>query len=75
MVKTTDKNSHTLSYQLLPKTYIQNASIYISRPRTIREKGSPTGDVIIPFVMDEFESVDINTPLDFRIAELMADGL
>jgi len=75
LVKKTDKNSHTLSYQLLPKTYIQNASIYITRPRTIREKGSPTGDVIIPFVMDEFESVDINTPLDFRIADLMADGL
>jgi N-acylneuraminate cytidylyltransferase len=70
-VKTTDQNSHTLSYQLLPTVYIQNASIYITRPRTIFEKGSPTGDVIIPFIMDELESVDINTPLDFKFAELL----
>lgn len=73
-VKTADPNSHTLSYQLLPTVYIQNASIYITRPRTIREKGSPTGDVIIPFVMNEFESVDINTPLDFKFAELLLTG-
>lgn len=70
-VKTADQNSHTLSYQLLPTVYIQNASIYITKPSTIREKKSPTGDVIIPFIMDEVESVDINTPLDFKLAELL----
>lgn len=70
-VDTADKNSHTLSYQLLPTVYIQNASIYITRPQTIFEKGTPTGDIIVPFVMDEIESVDINTPLDFKFAELL----
>lgn len=70
-VKTADLNSHTLSYQLLPTVYIQNASIYITKPRTIREKGSPTGNVIVPFIMDEVESVDINTPLDFKFAEML----
>ncbi|MBI4699330.1 MAG: acylneuraminate cytidylyltransferase family protein [Nitrospirae bacterium] len=64
-------NVHTLSYQLLPTVYIQNASIYITKPSTIRNKKSPTGDVIIPFVMDELESIDINTPLDFKIAEMI----
>jgi len=64
-------NIHTLSYQLLPTVYIQNASIYITKPETIRNKKSPTGDVIIPFVMDEMESVDINTPIDFKFAELL----
>ena len=67
-VETSDQNSHTLSYQLLPKVYIQNASIYITKPQTIRKKGSPTGDIIVPFIMDEMESVDINTPLDFKFA-------
>ncbi len=68
-------NAHTLAYQMLPTVYVQNASIYITRPRTIREKQSPTGDIIVPFVMDEIESVDINTPLDFALAELfMASG-
>jgi CMP-N-acetylneuraminic acid synthetase len=51
--------------------YIQNASIYITRPETIRSKKSPTGDTIIPFVMDEMESVDINTPIDFGFAEML----
>lgn len=70
-VKTADQNKHTLSYQLLPTVYIQNASIYITKPQTILEKGSPTGDIIVPFIMDEVESVDINTPLDFKFAELL----
>ena len=73
-VKTGEPNIHTLAYHLLPEVYIQNASIYITRPSTLRLKGSPTGDLIIPFVMDEMESIDINTPLDFRVAELVIKG-
>ncbi len=70
-VKGQDKNVHTWSYQLLPKVYIQNASIYITKPSTIKNKKSPTGDIIIPFVMDEMESIDINNPLDFAFAEMI----
>ncbi len=72
-VKTDIKNAHTLSYSMLPEVYIQNASIYITKPSTIYEKGSPTGDVIIPFVMDALESIDINIPLDFKLAEIMME--
>jgi N-acylneuraminate cytidylyltransferase len=64
-------NMHTLSYQLLPTVYIQNASIYITRPKTILMKKSPTGNKIIPFVMDSVESIDINTILDFQMADLI----
>ena len=74
-VETEDSNVHTLSYHLLPTTYIQNASIYITRPRTIRDKRSYIGDTVIPFVMDESESIDINTPLDFQFAEVVMGGL
>lgn len=73
-VETEDSNLHTLSYHLLPTTYIQNASIYITRPRTIRNKRSYIGDTVIPLVMDESESVDINTPLDFQFAEMIMKG-
>jgi CMP-N-acetylneuraminic acid synthetase len=73
-VKTEESGVHTLSYQLLPTVYIQNASIYITKPSTIINKKSPIGDVIIPFVMDEIESVDINTPLDFEFAKLILEG-
>lgn len=70
-----DPNTHTLSYHLLPKVYVQNASIYITKPSTIKNKRSPTGDVIIPFVMDEIESIDINNPLDFQFAEMIMEKL
>ena len=70
-VKGEDTNVHTLSYQQLPTVYIQNASIYITRALTIKNKKSPIGDVIIPFVMDEMESIDINSPLDFEFAEMI----
>jgi len=70
-IRNVDANMHTWSYQRLPEVYIQNANIYITRPRTIYEKNSPTGEVIIPFIMNEEESIDINSPLDFILAEHM----
>jgi len=61
--------AHTLSYQLLPTVYIQNASMDVFRARNIWDLRSTTGTEIIPLVMDELESVDINTELDFLLAE------
>jgi CMP-N,N'-diacetyllegionaminic acid synthase len=68
-VKADDSAVHTLSFQSLPTVYIQNASIYITKPATIRLKKSPVGDIVVPFIMDELESLDINNPLDFEFAE------
>lgn len=61
--------AHTLSYQLLPTVYIQNASMDVFRASNIRQLRSTTGTEIIPLIMDEFESVDINTEIDFLLAE------
>jgi len=71
LFKKDDTNVQTLAYKLLPKIYVQNANIYITKPETIFSKGSPVGDVVIPFIMSEEESVDINTPLDLFVAEAM----
>lgn len=60
---------HTLSYHLLPKVYIQNASIDVLRTSNILKKRSITGNRILPYIMDELESIDINTPLDFLFGE------
>ncbi len=70
-VKEQDSNMHTLAYHLLPKIYIQNASIYITKPSTIKNKKTPIGDLVVPFIMDDIESIDINTPLDFKLAEII----
>ena len=63
--------AHTLSYQLLPTVYIQNASMDVFRPSNIWQLRSTTGTEIIPLVMDELESVDINTEIDFLLAEAL----
>ena len=63
--------AHTLSYQLLPTVYIQNASMDVFRPRNVWELRSTTGTEIIPLIMDELESVDINTEIDFILAEAL----
>jgi CMP-N-acetylneuraminic acid synthetase len=74
-VKSDDPNIHTLSYQLFPKIYIQNASIYITKPSTIKNKKSPIGDIVLPFIMNEMESIDINTLLDFQFAEMVMKNI
>ena len=74
-VKGENPNIHTLSYHLLPTVYVQNASIYITKLSTIKNKKSPTGDVVIPFIMDETESIDSNTSLDFQFAEMFFQQL
>jgi N-acylneuraminate cytidylyltransferase len=61
--------AHTLAYQLLPTVYVQNASMDVLRPSNIWRLRSTTGTEIIPLVMDEIESIDINSELDFLLAE------
>lgn len=64
------EESHTFSYQSLPKVYIQNAAVDVTKPSTIWEKNSVTGKKILAFLMENREeSLDINTPLDFVFAE------
>jgi CMP-N-acetylneuraminic acid synthetase len=68
-VKDKNINKHTFSYQDLPVVYIQNASIYITKPATLRNKKSPIGDIVVPFIMDRMETIDINTSIDLKLAE------
>lgn len=74
-IESRNANVHTLSYQSLPVVYIQNASIYITKISTLRRKNSPIGDVVLPFIMDEIESIDINNPIDFETAEIVIEKL
>jgi CMP-N,N'-diacetyllegionaminic acid synthase len=63
--------AHTLSYQLLPTVYIQNASMDVFWPSNVWKLHSTTGTEIIPLINDEFESVDINSEIDFLLAETL----
>lgn len=67
------REAHTLSYQVLPEVFIQNASIDVTRASNVWDKGSITGTRIMPLLMDEIESVDINNILDLELARLIIE--
>jgi len=60
--------------QALPPTYWQTGHIDAIRTRTILEKGSLSGDIILPLMIDPRYTVDIDTPSDWeRYERLMLD--
>lgn len=61
--------------QRLPATYWQTGHVDAIRWETIMEKGSMSGKVIYPLVIDPQFTVDIDTPRDWARAEhLLAEG-
>ncbi|MCY9826428.1 cytidylyltransferase domain-containing protein [Vibrio chagasii] len=59
--------------QDLPKYYRLNGAIYLVSKKCLLEKGSFLPDEnCFAFVMPQEESVDIDTSLDFKVAELIA---
>lgn len=65
------KESYNLPRQSFNTTYIQNGSVDVVWTKTIINKNSMTGDVILPLVMNEEDSVNIDNEIDFIIAELL----
>ncbi len=60
--------------QKLPKAFVQNGSVDVIRTEVILEKESMTGVKIKPLIMDELVSVNIDSPLDWEIAETLMKG-
>ncbi len=61
--------------QALPTTYWQTGHIDAIRSRTILEKGSMSGEVILPLLIEAGYSVDIDTEQDWGRAEwTLAEG-
>ena len=56
--------------QDLPITYYPNGAIYMVTVNQLLETGHLHTDLCLPMVMTESESIDIDTELDFRVAEL-----
>ncbi|MDP1604377.1 MAG: acylneuraminate cytidylyltransferase family protein [Legionella sp.] len=54
--------------QKLPLVYWQDGYIDITRPRVIFEKNSTTGDIILPFLIEE-PAVDVDYPDELACAE------
>jgi N-acylneuraminate cytidylyltransferase len=58
-------------YQGLPLVYAQTAALEIAWTSNIFEHGNVSGDIVRPFYMPEYESLDINIPIDWIMAEEM----
>ncbi|MES2780545.1 MAG: acylneuraminate cytidylyltransferase family protein [Bacteroidota bacterium] len=67
------KHEHPVPYLLrrqdLPEMYYYNCVIDVTKPSTIFEKRSMTGNRILPFIMNPDDVIDIDTPRDLRNAE------
>ena len=62
--------------QKLPPTYWQTGHLDVIRPSVILEKGSMTGEVVMPLVLDPLYTVDIDTQRDWEQAErVLLSGL
>lgn len=72
----TDPPAHSRPTQSLPKVWMQTAALEIAWTKTVTEKHSISGDKIMPFFSEGYEGVDLNTPLDWIVAEaLVSQGL
>lgn len=72
------KHLHPVPYLLrrqdLPDVYYYNCVIDVTRPSTIFNKHSMTGDRILPYVMNPDEVIDIDSPRDLKVAECLFGG-
>lgn len=57
--------------QELETTYMPNGAIYVLTPRTLYKYKSFYCDCTIPYIMPTERSIDIDTRLDFMLAELL----
>lgn len=66
---------HSTQYAALPPVYVQNASLEIAWSRVALEQNTIAGEVLTPFLTKDDEGLDVNSPYDWRLLEMMvADG-
>jgi len=73
LMKAEHPQPYLLRRQDLPPMYYYNCVIDVTRPSTIMELDSMTGDRILPYVMNADEVFDIDTPRDLEFARYMLE--
>ena len=63
---------YNLQFKSLPKVFVQNASLEISKVEVLRRYKSITGKKIIPFYTSALEGFDINYPEDLVYAKFLS---
>ena len=57
--------------QELPKAYRLNGAVYATAVKTIMEKDSRFGSRVYPYIMPQEKSIDIDSGLDLKMAEVI----
>jgi CMP-N-acetylneuraminic acid synthetase len=60
---------HSSQYQSLPEVYVQNASLEIAWTRVVLQERTIAGTVLMPFLTEGYEGLDVNNPYDWNLAE------
>jgi hypothetical protein len=68
IIQTTIKEAYNQPRQKLPVTYLQNASVDVTRAKTITDKNSMTGEAIYGYVMSENYDIDYESQLEKIVA-------
>jgi N-acylneuraminate cytidylyltransferase len=63
--------SYNSQYKTLPKIYVQNASLEISRVDVLKKYKTITHKNIIPFFIKGFNAFDINYSFDIKLADFL----
>jgi CMP-N-acetylneuraminic acid synthetase len=74
LIKTGYREAYNMPRQLLPDVYWQTGYVDAVWGDTILEKGSMTGDRILPLVIPAGDWIDIDSPDDWRRAERMLES-
>ena len=71
-----DQPWHSSQYAALPQVYVQNASLEIAWTRVVAAGRTIAGSVVVPFVTEGEEGLDVNEEFDWWKAErLMENGV
>ena len=62
---------HSNQNSKLPEVYVQNASLEMVWTKTVKNTNTISGNKIQSFVTNDFEGFDINTEIDFKLAEIL----
>lgn len=71
LIQNTDKSFFNSRRQDLPNYYTLNGAIYITTPLFIRKNKSFYSNKTIPYIMSKNNSIDLDTPFDFKLAEFL----
>ena len=57
--------------QILPKVFIRNGAIYISKVNFLKKNKVLTDSKSVPYIMDQTESINIDGPIDLQLAKVL----